>query len=85
MIKEAFNWSYTRQRFSDVTIVCNLKQMNFFTSYKNNMNIKYEILNSTMDDDILSALGTVVDLDHDDILDSPKEKKKSLFDIFKRR
>ena len=85
MIKEAYDWSHLRGRLSGVTIVCNLKQRKYFTSFNDHMNIKYEILNSTMDDDILNALGTVVDLDHDDILDSPKEKKKSLFDIFKRR
>ena len=85
MIKDAYDWCYLRQRFSGATIVCNLKQRKYFTFFNDKMDIKYEILNSTMDDDILSALGTVVDLDHDDILDSPKEKKKSLFDVFKRR
>ena len=85
MIKDSYDWIYTRQFFSGATIVCNLKQRKYFTSFNDKMDIKYEILNSTMDDDILSALGTVVDLDHDDILDSPKEKKKSLFDVFKRR
>ena len=84
LIKESLSLRHKRNKFLGSTIVCNLKQQKELENYNSYIDsaqkIKYEIINSNMDNDILSIFDEELSTGDMKI----KEKKKSLFSRFRR-